>query len=180
MCKCVIPSAERRVFTKRGRRVHPLPLPPPPPPPTSVLGAPHTKTLLDTGIAFPSGRHLFCTEHGRARAPASISATQCGKHTLIEHRAHAHRLPCAQTQGENTSGHGRGAARDGVQQGQRAVHRRRADAQAGASLCRGSDMLSMPRRVWAVGRGGRGDGREDSGVAALHTARLHDSAQSGQ
>ena len=50
-------------------------------------------------------------------------------------------------------GHGRGAAKDGVQQGECAMHRRRADAQAGPALCRGAntgglhvqDVLSLPR-----------------------------------
>ena len=42
------------------------------------------------------------------------------------------------------------------------------------------NMLSMSWGVRSMDRGGGEGGKENTGFAALHTARLHDSAQSGQ
>ena len=42
------------------------------------------------------------------------------------------------------------------------------------------DALSVPWGMCPMDGSGGEDGEEDTGFAALHTARLHDSAQSGQ
>lgn len=42
------------------------------------------------------------------------------------------------------------------------------------------DSCMLPLSLRAMGGEGGGDGKEDTGVAALHTTRLHASAQSGQ
>ena len=68
------------------------------------------------------------------------------------------------------------------------MHRCGIDAEAVEALPRGSDaggvhvedVLPLPWRVWSVGGGGGTKKQEDTGAAALHTTRLHASAQQRQ
>ena len=90
------------------------------------------------------------------------------------------RADSAHEQRRRVVGRRRREARNGGQQGKRAVHRRGADEQAGEAL-RGradaraahlKDVLQVPPPMWPVGGAGGEDGPQDSGGARLPKRRV--------